>query len=143
AGDNAPGAAIPMQGQSLCIARDRLLIITNRPNVAAADRRNTIETTITGAWHRDRNDAPTGPVPVFEECVTGVALPGPAHHPHIIRPGSGDAVEEVVIRIGVRAGTDAPLGAVPVFDQGLVVAAGISVVARRPDVGGCECRNAP
>src|SRR5260370_11776055 len=64
-----------------------------------------------------------------------------AHCPDIGGAGARDALQDVVLRAGIRAGHELPLAAVPVLDQGALHAIGTLILPDRPRVSGRERRH--
>src|SRR5260370_7950570 len=61
--------------------------------------------------------------------------------PDIGGAGARDALQDVVLRAGIRAGHELPLAAVPMLEQGALQAIGTRILPDRPRVAGGERRH--
>src|SRR5216683_2838648 len=95
------------------------------PDIGSRERRHAVQLatvfTESGRW----NHVPAAPVPMLDQRLCRVAGAGLiADCPDIVGAGARDALQDVVLRAGIRAGHELPLAAVPMLEQGALQAIG-------------------
>src|SRR6266550_3955931 len=133
AGDNAPTVPIPVFDQRVPSFYEHVPLVTHGPDVTRAG--SGYPTQDGGALGVGAGyDAPTGAIPVLDQCGKPTAAAAVSHCPDVVRAKSDHAVEFVVRSWHIRTGNHTPTRAIPVHDECLDVAVDVRKAAHGPDI---------
>src|SRR5947209_2881058 len=90
--------------------------VTNRPDVIGRDGSHSTQRVARQSRTSTSNDAPTTPIPVFNQRLNIVCASTRPNCPDVIPGKSNHSIQ----RTNARTGYNAPLSAVPVFDKRLI-----------------------